>query len=90
MILLLFSGSPFMSKAFFLSLGDSLDMHICDVSNLPSLFRFWWTPAVVNETLLVLLAVIRGIQNFKEYGSRNAMRSFVMSLVKDSLLYFIA
>ncbi|PAV19248.1 hypothetical protein PNOK_0418100 [Pyrrhoderma noxium] len=77
-------------KAFFLSLGDSIDMHICDVSNLPSLFRFWWTPALVNETLLVLLAVIRGIQNFKEYGSRNAMRSFVMSLVKDSLLYFIA
>lgn len=77
-------------NAFFLSIGDGVDLRICDVSNLPDIFRFWWTPALVNETILVLLAVFRGIQNFKEYGSRRATHSFVMSLVKDSLLYFVA
>ncbi|KAL5536449.1 hypothetical protein ACEPAF_271 [Sanghuangporus sanghuang] len=65
-------------------------LFICRSLNVPSYYRTVWVPLFVHEVFLFLLAVLKGMQSVRSHGKEGMMSRFVMILVKDSILYYIA
>jgi len=62
----------------------------CAAGNTTHHFYAFWIPILVYETILCVLAMLRGIQNYRETSSvyLSGKRIFAI-LVRDSILYFL-
>lgn len=63
---------------------------VCYASGIHPSFYAFWIPMLAFETLLCLLALIRGFQTFHKEGSLfQSGRHLVHILIRDSVLYFL-
>ncbi|KAL5503828.1 hypothetical protein ACEPAH_7899 [Sanghuangporus vaninii] len=70
-------------------LGSGADMYICEGSTLPPVYDKIWVAKLVNEALMFLLALHKGMQSLKQYKGMGAASQLMVLLVKDSILYFL-
>ncbi|KAH8116644.1 hypothetical protein DFH11DRAFT_1223714 [Phellopilus nigrolimitatus] len=75
-------------KPVILNFGSDPSMRACWPADSPSFFWAYWTPALANESLLFGLALYKGIQNLRVFGTESSMSRLLTLLVRDSVLYF--
>ncbi|KAF8891477.1 hypothetical protein CPB84DRAFT_1784218 [Gymnopilus junonius] len=83
------AGSTLHSKSFSATAFPIPGGAFCVPFGISSHFYTYWIPMLAFETLLCVLAVVKGFQTFKSNGSLfHRGQQLVGILVRDSLMYF--
>ncbi|KAF5345387.1 hypothetical protein D9757_013389 [Collybiopsis confluens] len=65
------------------------DMTLCIPMSIPPYIYAFWIPILAFETLLFVLAVLRGIQTYRQTGTTfQSNKRLVGLLVRDSIAYY--
>ncbi|EJD04655.1 uncharacterized protein FOMMEDRAFT_155824 [Fomitiporia mediterranea MF3/22] len=67
--------------------ASASNLNVCILTEASSIYKVFWVPLLLNEALLVSLALIKWFQNLKVHGVQD---SAMNDMVKDSVLYFFA
>ena len=70
-------------------LGPGTNMYICNGSTLPAIYDKIFVAKLVNEAIMFILAVYKGISSLKQYKGPGTASKLLVVLVKDSALYFL-
>ncbi|EJD04631.1 uncharacterized protein FOMMEDRAFT_146476 [Fomitiporia mediterranea MF3/22] len=71
--------------ANWITLGAGSDMHMCVPTDVGNLYKVFWIPLLLDEFLLLCLALLKWYQNLTVHGIQAAATN---EMVKDSMLYF--
>jgi hypothetical protein len=65
-------------------------MHFCIPLGVSPDFYIFWLPIIAFETLLGVLALVRGVQTVRsDHGLMRVGRDLINILIRDSVLYFL-
>ena len=69
--------------------GLGEDVFICNGGTIPPIYDKIWIAKLINEGIMFILALRKGILNMREYSSRRTGSRLTALLVKDSASYFL-
>ncbi|PAV16680.1 hypothetical protein PNOK_0830000 [Pyrrhoderma noxium] len=69
--------------------GPGENMFICNGGTIPPIYDKIWIAKLINEGIMFILALRKGIINMREYNGRWSGSKLTALLVKDSALYFL-
>ena len=69
--------------------GPGENMFICNGGTIPPIYDKIWIAKLINEGIMFILALRKGIINMREYSGRWSGSKLTALLVKDSALYFL-
>ena len=69
--------------------GPGENMFICNGGTIPPIYDKIWIAKLINEGIMFVLALRKGIINMREYSGRWSGSKLTALLVKDSALYFL-
>ena len=73
----------------FVHLAPKNQLYICVPSDIPDDFLYAWIPFFVNEFILLVLAVYKGVQSVKAHKDLGYVSRLIVFLVKGSVSYYI-
>ena len=69
--------------------GPGEDIFICNGGTFPPIYDKIWIVKLINEGIMFILALRKGIINMREYSGRWTGSKLTALLVKDSASYFL-